>query len=40
VLELRRENEALKLKLFWREHGPEQLKTAMRMANGAAGGPG
>jgi hypothetical protein len=40
VLELRRENEALKLRLFWKEHGPEQLKAAMRMANGAAGGPG
>jgi hypothetical protein len=40
VLELRRENEALKLKLFWKEHGPEQLKAAMRAANGAAGGPG
>jgi hypothetical protein len=37
VLELRRENEALKLRLFWKEHGPEQL---MRLANGAAGGPG
>jgi hypothetical protein len=40
VLELRRENEALKLWLFWKEHGPEHLKAAMRMANGAAGGPG
>jgi hypothetical protein len=40
VLELRRENEALKLRLFWKEHGPEQLKAAMRMANAAAGGPG
>jgi len=40
VLELRRENEALKLRLFWKEHGPEQLKAAMRLANGLAGGPG
>ncbi len=40
VLELRRENEALRLRLFWKEHGPEQLKAAMRLANGAAGGPG
>jgi hypothetical protein len=40
VLELRRENEALRLRLFWKEHGPEQLKAAMRAANGAAGGPG
>jgi hypothetical protein len=40
ALELRRENEALRLRLFWKDHGPEQLKAAMRMANGAAGGPG
>jgi hypothetical protein len=40
VLELRRENEALRLRLFWKEHGAEQLKAAMRVANGVAGGPG
>ena len=29
LLELKRENEALKLKLFWKEHNPSHLKAAM-----------
>ena len=39
LLELQRENEALKLRLFWREHGPEQLNAAMSTANQVKGGP-
>jgi len=39
LLELRRENEALKLKLFWKEHNPAHLKAAMSAANQAEGGP-
>jgi len=37
LLELKRENEELKLTLFWKEHSPCMLKQAMRQAN--AGGP-
>ncbi len=40
VLELRRENETLRIQLFWKDHGPESLKAAMRATNGAADGPG
>ena len=39
LLELQRENEALKLRLFWKEHGPEQLNAAMSAANKLKGGP-
>ena len=39
LLELKRENEALKLKLFWKEHNPAHLKAAMYLANTADGGP-
>ena len=40
LLELKRENEALKLKLFWKEHNPEELDKAMHLANTANGGCG
>lgn len=40
LLELKRENEALKLKLFWKEHNPEELNKAMHLANTANGGCG
>jgi hypothetical protein len=47
LLELQRENEALKLenetlklKLFWKEHGPGELNAAMRLANQVEAGPG
>jgi hypothetical protein len=33
ILELRTENERLKLSLFWKTYGPEQLYTAMQDAN-------
>ena len=39
LLELQRENEALKLKLFWKEHNDEIMKNAMCWANEAEGGP-
>ncbi len=39
LLELRRENEALKLKLFWKEHNPCHMNAAMYLANTADGGP-
>lgn len=39
LLELKRENEALKLKLFWKEHNPEKLKKAMASANWGPDGP-
>ena len=32
-VELQRENEALKLKLFWEKHSPKELNAAMRLAN-------
>lgn len=39
LLELQRENEALKLKLFWKEHSQEITEKAMCWANEAKGGP-
>ena len=33
LFELRRENEALKLKLFWKEHSPRMLRGVMHHAN-------
>ena len=39
LLELKRENEELKLKLFWKEHNPSMLKQAMAAANKGEGGP-
>ena len=39
LLELKRENEELKLKLFWKEHNPSMLKQAMAAANTRDGGP-
>ena len=39
LLELKRENEALKLKLFWKENNPEELKKAMASANCGKDGP-
>jgi hypothetical protein len=36
---LKRENEALKLKLFWKEHNDEIMRDAMCCANEAHGGP-
>ena len=38
LLELKRENEALKLKLFWKEHNPAALKEAMSFTNQVEGG--
>lgn len=35
LLELKRENEALRLKLFWKEHNPKELDKAMYLANTA-----
>jgi hypothetical protein len=35
---LKRENEDLKLKLFWKEHGPDKLNEAIRSANYVEGG--
>ena len=40
LLELKRENEGLKLKLFWKEHNPGMLKQAMSVANRSEAGPG
>ena len=37
---LKLENEALKLKLFWKEHGPGELNAAMSLANQVEAGPG
>ena len=39
LLELKRENEELKLKLFWRDHNPSMLRQAMAVANMVNGGP-
>jgi hypothetical protein len=39
LLELKRENEKLKLKLFWKTHNPSMLKKAMAVANMVEGGP-
>jgi hypothetical protein len=39
LLELKRENEALKLKLFWKEHNNKELNVAMARANETDGGP-
>ena len=39
LLELKRENEELKLKLFWKEHNPSMLRQAMAAANKIDGGP-
>ena len=39
LIELKRENEALKLKLFWKEHNHEIMNNAMCWANEAPGGP-
>ena len=38
-VELQRENEALQLKLFWKEHSYETMENAMCRANEAEGGP-
>lgn len=40
LLELQHENEVLKLKLFWKEHGIGELNAAMRLANYVEGGVG
>ena len=39
LLELKRENEELRLKLFWKDHSPSMLKAAMAAANKVASGP-
>jgi hypothetical protein len=39
-VELKEENEALRLRLFWKQHGHEELNAAMRLANQAERGPG
>lgn len=39
LLELKRENVELKLKLFWKEHNPCMLRQAMAVANKIDGGP-
>jgi hypothetical protein len=39
LLELKRENEELKIKLFWKDHSPSMLKQAMAVANMVEGGP-
>ena len=39
LLELKRENEELKLKLFWKEHSPSMLMQAMAAANKMGAGP-
>ena len=39
LLELKRENEALKLKLFWKEYSNKELDVAMAVANETDGGP-
>ena len=33
LLELQRENETLKLRLFWEKYGPDKLKAVMRLVN-------
>jgi hypothetical protein len=38
LVEIKNENEALKLKLFWKEHNPAALKEAMSFANQVCGG--
>jgi hypothetical protein len=40
VIHLRQENEALRLKLFWKEHNRSELSDRMREANQAHKGPG
>jgi len=40
LLELRRKNEALQLRLFWTEHSPEKLNAAMSAVNRSKIGPG
>lgn len=37
--DLKLENEALKLRLFWKEHGQAELSASMRLANFVEGGP-
>ena len=39
LLELKRENEALKMQLFWRDHSPSMLSLAMAAANKMPAGP-
>ena len=39
LLELRREQEAIKLRLFWTDHSPAVLRDAMQLANTADAGP-
>ena len=39
LLELKRENEALKMQLFWRDHSPSMLNQAMAAANKMPAGP-
>jgi hypothetical protein len=39
VIHLRQENEALRLKLFWKEHNRSELRDRMREANQAHEGP-
>ena len=39
LLELKRENEALQLKLFWKEYSNKELDVAMAVANETDGGP-
>ena len=39
LLQLQRENQALRLRLFWTEHAPQQLNAAMSAANQVKGGP-
>ena len=39
LLEVKRENEELKMRLFWKEHNPSMLRQAMAAANKAEGGP-
>jgi hypothetical protein len=39
LLELKRENEALKMQLFWRDHSPSMLNQAMAASNKMAAGP-
>ena len=39
LLELRREQEAIKVRLFWTDHSPAALRDAMELANTSAAGP-
>lgn len=39
LLELKRENEALRLKMFWKEYSNKELDVAMAVANETDGGP-